>query len=165
MGNYAFSSCIKLQSASFPSLSFIPVNAFNNCSVLVSAYFSIASVIQTSAFRNCYTLRDASFPNVAVISDSAFMSCRGLSTISFPNLTSIGNGVFYWCSKLESLYLLASSVASLNTGTYTFAGTPIINSSYLGYYGSIYVPSSLYETYISATNWAAYSQRFVSYAE
>ena len=45
--------------------------------------------------------------------------------------------------------------------TNAFINTPISNSTYLGYYGSIYVPSSLVDTYKSATNWATYSDRIV----
>ena len=42
--------------------------------------------------------------------------------------------------------------------------TPISNytSSTGGVYGSIYVPASLYNDYVTDTNWSAYSARIVS---
>ena len=51
-----------------------------------------------------------------------------------------------------------------NGGTSTFTSTPIAGytTSTGGVYGSIFVPASLYDRYISATNWVTYSSRFVS---
>ena len=45
-----------------------------------------------------------------------------------------------------------------------FTSTPISNytTSTGGVYGSIYVPESLYSSYIASTNWVTYSDRFVS---
>ena len=67
------------------------------------------------------------------------------------------------CRKLLSLYLLASNVYSL-VNINAFGSTPI--STYTTYTdgvnGSIFVPASLYDAYISATNWATYADRFVS---
>jgi hypothetical protein len=59
--------------------------------------------------------------------------------------------------------LLGSSVATLGN-TNVFSSTPISNytTSTGGVRGSIYVPSSLYNTYITANNWSAYAARFVS---
>ena len=58
---------------------------------------------------------------------------------------------------------MASTVTTLGNIN-AFVDTPISTrtDSTSGVYGSIYVPSSLYASYISATNWATYSARFVS---
>lgn len=54
---------------------------------------------------------------------------------------------------------MGSSIPSIGTGI--FANTPIANTTYLGYFGSIYVPASLLASYKTATNWATYSSRMV----
>lgn len=46
-------------------------------------------------------------------------------------------------------------------GTNIFAYTPMSSSSYLGYFGSIYVPASLLASYKTATYWSQYSSRMV----
>lgn len=75
-------------------------------------------------------------------------------------VTSIGNYAFYSCRKLSSLYLMGSSVVSLG-GTNVFTYTPMSVSTYLGYFGSIYVPASLLTAYQAARYWSVYSSRFV----
>jgi len=54
---------------------------------------------------------------------------------------------------------MGSSIPSV--GTTIFSNTPIHLSTYLGYFGSIYVPASLLASYKTATNWATYSNRMV----
>lgn len=54
---------------------------------------------------------------------------------------------------------MGSSVVSI--GTTIFYNTPMSSSTYLGYFGSIYVPSSLLNSYKTATNWTFYSNRMV----
>ena len=77
----------------------------------------------------------------------------------------IGSSAFYNCNKLESLYLVNSSIVAGLYSTNAFWSTPIANSSYLGHYGSIYVHADQYENYKKATNWANYATRFVSVNE
>ena len=74
----------------------------------------------------------------------------------------ISSYAFAYCYNLLSVYLLGSSIP-LITST-TFSSTPIAGytTSTDGVYGSIYVPASLYNDYISATNWSVYSARIVS---
>ena len=80
---------------------------------------------------------------------------------------------FYNCTNLQSVYLLGSSVCTFNindpqysskiNARTVFNNTPIQNSSYLGYYGSIYVPESLVEEYQNAPGWSALSERITAY--
>lgn len=97
------------------------------------------------------------------IGSSAFRNCYSLTTASFPALSDICASAFLYCYNLISLYLLGSSVVRLTTYS-AFNSTPIAGytTSTGGVYGSIYVPSSLYATYITSTNWARFSSRFVS---
>jgi len=57
--------------------------------------------------------------------------------------------------------LLGSSVPSI--GAEIFKYTPITSSIYLGYYGSIYVLSSMLNSFKTATNWVTISDRIVAY--
>ena len=185
IGAYAFWSCYFLTSVSFPVVTSINANAFRNCSRLTSVSFPSATsigsfafyycglltsvncpavtTISNNAFQNCSSLTSVSFPVVTTINSNAFNSCRSLTSVSFPAVISIGSSAFNSCSNLASIYigLNVSSIAKLYPNV--FANTPMSNSSYLGYFGSIYVPASLVDSYKSATNWTAYSDRITAY--
>ena len=80
---------------------------------------------------------------------------------SFPAAEIIGNWALRRCTRLMSLYLLGPSVCQLSQGA--FDSTPI--GGYLndtGAYGSVFVPASLYDAYLSAENWSYYAARLVS---
>lgn len=183
VGSCAFYNCKSLKTANFPNVTSIGVSAFTSCTRLTTGSFPNVTSIGSSAFENCTSLTTASFPNVISIGNFAFYYCSSLTTISFPNATSIGNGAFASCTRLttasfpkvasfgascfrscqslEALYVLASSVATL--GAKAFLVTPMSSSSYLGHFGSIYVPASLVDSYKSATNWSAYADRITAY--
>ena len=186
IGNYAFSSCSKLATVNFPIFSSsIGTGTFMRCYSLTTASFPSCTGIGYSAFHYCSKLTTISFPSCSSIGSNAFYSCSGLSTIdfpvcktvgsyafgncyslttaSFPSCVSLYNSAFANCYNLTSLYLTGSSVAGLINST-AFNSTPIAGytTSTGGIYGSIFVPSSLYNTYISSTNWVYFSSRFVS---
>ena len=186
IGNYAFSSCFKLATISFPIFSgSIGNGAFMRCSSLTTVSFSLCKSIGNSAFYYCsklttinfpsclsigisafyycYKLTTVDFPVCKVVSNYALGNCYSLTTASFPSCVSIYNYAFVNCYNLTSLYLTGSSVAGLINST-AFNSTPIAGytTSTGGVYGSIFVPSSLYNTYISSTNWVYFSSRFVS---
>lgn len=121
------------------------------------------SYIGDYAFYRCTSLTTASFPMVTSIGFSAFMNCSRLTTASFPAATFVGSYAFYKCYNLLSLYLLGSSITSLENAS-TFKSTPISDytTSTGGVHGSIFVPASLYDSYLTTTNWSLYSSRFVS---
>ena len=111
------------------------------------------------------TITEAS-GNATVIGDYVFARCSSLTTVSFPSAKYISTSAFYRCYNLLSFYLMGSSVASL-ANVNAFASTPISNytSSTGGVHGSIFVPASLYNSYLTAANWSLYSSRIVSVAE
>ena len=167
IGSSAFAYCSKLTTASFPQVSYIGGSAFTYCSKLTTASFPQASTIGGYAFAYCFNLTTASFPQASYIGGSAFRLCYSLTTAIFSN-TSTTQGTIYTyafrdCYHLTSLYLLASVLYRLSAST-TFMSTPISNytASTGGVYGSIFVRQSLYDAYISSTNWSYYSSRFVS---
>lgn len=140
-GNYCFRHCIKLQYASLPKIINLNNYAFAGCSALTSVYI----------------------PIVPIIGDYCFSSCYNLSTISLTSVSNIRQAAFSNCYNLLSVYLNVSSVPSL-ANVNAFTSTPISNytTSTGGVYGSIFVPTSLYSSFITATNWANYSSRIVS---
>ena len=73
---------------------------------------------------------------------------------------------FMRCYNLLSLYLLGSSVVSV-ANINVFSSTPMSNytTSTGGVYGKIYVPSSLYNSYITAATWRTISARIVSVSQ
>ena len=98
-----------------------------------------------------------------------------MPTLEQINLTS--------CPKLTDLYmpnaisdyryfLRASSCTSLSAIIFTkyissiytdyLYRTPMQSSSYLGYFGSIYVPASYVQSYKRAQGWSYYSSRITS---
>jgi hypothetical protein len=96
---------------------------------------------------------------------NAFQSCISLTTASFSKCSYIGGSVFSDCYNLISLYLNSvSSVPTLDGATSrVFYSTPIGGySDIAGRYGSVYVPSSLYNSFLTATNWSSIAARIVS---
>ena len=155
----AFYSCIRLESAIFPECTSMASTAFFGCSSLTTASFPKCTFIGSSAFNGCNLLTTTHFPLCSTIGVSAFCLCYNLTTASFPSCTAISSYAFIDCSSLTSLYLLGSSVPKL--GNSAFTRTPISTSTG-GVYGSIFVPASLYNSYLTATNWSVYSSRIVS---
>ena len=160
---YAFNGCRSLTTISFPSCKYIGSYAFSYCYNLTTASFPSCSIIFSSAFRDCSCLTSISFPVCERIASNAFGNCSSLTLISFPSCTYIQASAFLRCYNLVSLYFMGSSVVSLGNSN-AFTSTPIAGytASTGGVYGSIFVPSSLYNTYITSTNWVYFSSRFVS---
>ena len=159
-----FTGCSNLTTASLPNYAIISQYAFSSCSALSSINLPEALTLANYAFAGCTTLANISLPKAHTFNTGVFRSCHALSTISLPMASVLWAVVFSYCSKLVSLYLMGSSVCKLSsTASGTFSGCPIYQSTVNNnVYGSIYVPSSLYATYIASTNWVELSSRFVS---
>lgn len=162
IGSYAFYNCGTLTLISFPKCTSIYINAFYNCPKLKVASFPECTTIGGYAFRNCFELTTVNFPKCTSVGTYAFGSCRDLTTAEFGDCSTIANYAFTSCYNLVSLYLTGDSVPTLG-GLSTFSSTPIGGySTSAGQYGSIYVPASLYDEYISGVNWNVFSSRIVS---
>ena len=153
----AFYSCSALTSIDLPNCSSIGNAAFFNCIQLATVSLATCSLISEYAFQNCSKLASVSVPNVQILSRNAFYGCSSLRTISLPNCASISFYAFSNCTNLFSVYLTGvSSVPTIDSTT--FSNTPI--SSYGR--GSVYVPASLYQSFIVASVWRSISSRIVS---
>ena len=74
----------------------------------------------------------------------------------------ISSNAFIYCRNLIELRL--DNVSSIPTlGISAFTSTPIGGySASAGQYGSVFVPSSLYESFLTAPNWSSIASRIVS---
>jgi hypothetical protein len=169
--NDEFASLPKLKEAVFPICKSIYQNVFLDCSRLSAVSFPElvtitpynATTSQYGTFRNT-ALKSVYFPKLQSLGANTFHRCSLLSIASFPSCSFIGGYAFYSCVALESLFLLGSTVATLYNKN-AFGSTPMSDSSYLGHFGSIYVPASLVDSYKSAANWSLYSARIAAYSE
>ena len=164
VASYAFYYCTNLQTVYLPSATTIWNNAFNLCSSkLTEISFPEVTNIYATAFSQCSKLQAISLPKTTSISLGAFYGCREMSTAYIPKMKTFGKNVFSACYKLLSVYLTSvSQVPTLGTGVFT--STPIggYTTSTGGVYGSVFVPASLYNSFLTATNWSSISARIVS---
>ena len=140
IGNYAFCSCTRLTTVSFPNATSIGNYAFGYCTSLTTVSFPNATSINIGAFSNCYSLTTASFPAATTIGNHAFYSCSSLTTVSFPKVTTIGNNVFAYCRNLTTVsFPVVTSIGSnafyscSNLTTVSFPVATFIGSSAFGY--------------------------------
>ena len=116
----------------------------------VRARLANVASIDNDAFSYCYSLTSITIPNdVTSISAYAFSYCYSLTSITIPNgVTSIGNNAFSYCSSITKYdFSQHTSVPTLSNTT-AFDRTNAICK--------IIVPDSLYDSWITATNWSTY---------
>ena len=165
----AFARCSKLSVIDAPNIRGIENETFRSCSKLTSCSFPNATAVGENAFANCYLLQEITIPSVKTLGGNCFSQCSALSGIQLPNCTVMGNAAFRSCHHLLSVDLtLTSRVVRLSqAASYTFSSTPITGytASTGGVYGSVYVPASLYDAYISNASWSGIADRIVSVGE
>lgn len=110
-------------------------------------------------------LTSASFNELNYLASSIFASCINLSEVTLLKATgNISASAFAYCSNLKTVKLLGSSVMSLpSVFSRTFFSTPFVDNNVSDAF--IYVPSSLYDAYVSAARWSNYSSRISIYTE
>ena len=177
----AFSGCHSLSSITIPDgVTSIGSNAFYYCYSLSSITIpNGVTSIDHDAFSGCHSLSSITIPNgVTSIGAFAFQQCSSLSSITIPDgVTSIGNYVFQHCYSLSSI-TIPDGVTSI--GNYAFrdcygmryydfsACTAIPSLSNTNAFNNIpsdcqmLIPSSLYNNWKAATNWASYASKMVS---
>ena len=175
----ALRDCTQLSEVSFPNLKSIGPYTFTNCSNLTSFYFPNIISISSYAWQSCplsefnYSLLSyigtqgvqngkfskVSLPKLLQLSSWGFAYCYSLETAFIPLCQNIYNSAFLSCSKLSEVILYISS-CNITPFSSVFKNTPIMNSTYLGYYGSIYVPSRFVSVYQS--RWSSWATRITS---
>ena len=181
IGISAFNYCFSFASITIPDgVTSIGSSAFNSC-------YSLASItipdgvtsIGSDAFNNCNSLASITIPEgVTSIGISAFVSCRSLASITIPDgVTSIGSNAFPYCYSLASI-TIPDGVTSIGNSAfnscfgmryYDFSAcTAIPALSHKNAFNNIpsdcqmLIPSALYNSWKSATNWATYASKMVS---
>lgn len=164
LGSYAFYSCKSLRTVYAPEVISVGQNAFINCYELEEINIDKCQEITYQVFANCSQLSAVSFPECTLIGMQCFYSGLNLRRMYLPKCSKISAAAFYNCSKLSELILLSNSVVTLASPD-VFHNTPISNSAFLGYFGSIYVTASLVDAYKTALTWSIYSDRITAYTE
>ena len=164
VGGSAFRDCRSLASVNLPICSIAEDYAFYGCSSLTSVSLPSCTSVGGDAFCGCYSLTSVNLPVCTTVGGYAFQNCSSLTSLSLPVCSNVSSNVFMGCFNLVSLYLTnVSSVPFL--GTNAFYSTPIGGySASAGQYGSVYVPASLYDSFLTATNWSSIASRIVSVA-
>jgi hypothetical protein len=174
IGYKAFHNCTSLTSISLPEVTTISYNAFENCTSLTDiSNLPKVTTISNDAFSDCTSLTSISLPEVTTIGNDAFYYCTSLASIYLPKVTTINAGAFYHCTSLTSISLpevttigsdafyYCTSLKLINlTNSSTVCTLSNANGIPSGCY--IQVPSSLLDSYKSATNWSSISSRIVA---
>lgn len=164
IGSSAFFTCSNLTTANFPNALYLHNGVFSMCSNLGTISFPRAERLGTGAFRGCSALSEVTLPSATYIDGGAFSNCINLSKITLPCVSYIATGTFQKCYQLMEVRLdNISSVPNCPNITTTFSSTPIYNyTASTGGYGSVFVPASLYESFLTDTSWKTLSYRIVS---
>ena len=157
VGSHAFRYCTNLKDINVSQLRAISSCAFQGCA-LETVSVSCSTIYD--AFRECSSLSIADV--TANILSGTFIGCEALKDITIHNVTKLSFGTFNRCTSLENIILDVTKVPTLTTTSSVFLSTPIMSSSYLGHFGSIYVPASLVDTFKGATNWAIIADRITT---
>ena len=147
----AFNKNNTIQTINLPYVTIVRVSAFQSCVSLTQVSLPMCSYIGNSAFYTCRNISQVSLPMCSYIGINAFWQCYPLAQVSLPMCSYIGSNAFRGCGLLSIITLGYSNICSLNASS-TFYNTKITSST-----GSIYVPTSLVDSYKSATNWSYFS--------
>ncbi len=154
----SFGGCYSLTSISIPnSVTSIGTNLFQTCTSLISATIPDGTTsIGSYMFSSDYSLTIIIIPDsVTTIASYAFYNCTSLTAIKMPSDTiSIATFAFANCYSIHEYdFSDCTSVPTLES-TYAFNN---INSICI-----MKIPSALYSTWSTATNWSVYANYMVS---
>jgi hypothetical protein len=161
---YAFCYASFLSFIDLPVCTYMGNNAFSSCYNMSSIFVPELVSMGSAAFSYCIRLLSVYAPKLESIPSVAFSGCARLSYARFDVASYIGPYGLYDCRSLETVVLLSDSVCELANSN-VFSLSPIAKSSYLGRFGSVYVPSSLVEQYKNANIWSLFSDRITAYVE
>lgn len=176
IGDNTFYGCTALNEVDVPNATRIGTRALKNTAI-VHAYFPLVTKLENETFNSCGSLKRVDFPLVTTIGTFLFQYCGLLETVNMPKLTNLGVASFEQCNRLRIVDLpeltlidsyaftrcpamVALVLRNENTvckliSTNVFEISPInIGTLY------IYVPSTLVDSYKSATNWSTYATQF-----
>lgn len=142
----------------------ISANMFYGCGCLTKIHGDLSNVtaLSSNAFGLCKSLTEnPPMPKVKTIQGNAFNTCSLLTKLDFPSVTSILASAFVNCYSLKTLILRSETLCSLGASSafnncYHYRGTANATYNPDGLFdGYVYVPSTLVESYQTATNWSS----------
>ena len=150
VGGYAFWGIDALISIDLPNCSYLGNSAFYQCDRLSLVNLPLCEYIGAHTFSGCDVLTSINLPNCTSVGNHAFYNCSQLINVSLPKITYIGTSAFIY-AHIETLYM--GRITSVPSG-----GDPNIEISYIK---SIFIPSSLLDSFVSHSIWSKYSSYFV----
>ena len=140
------------------TISYINPSAFGDCRNLKKVSLPNLTYFASFMFRNCMNLEEVYAPKVSYVAGNVFYQCYSLKELSLPKCYSISANAFAYCSNLSKLTFFGK-ISTFSSAQ--LSSTPFYKSSYLGYYGSIYVPS-VYVSWWKSKVGNVYSDRIVA---
>ena len=150
-GTYICYGCTNLEEVSMPNCEEIGVYGFYNNTSLKGIDFPKLKSVLGNVFRQCTSATYINLPECTSLAENAFQKDALIEKMDFPKLTSIAATAFDQCSTLVTVILRAGQVCTL-ANVSAFNNTPIKNGT-----GYVYVPSTLVDSYKSASNWSTYA--------
>lgn len=145
---FAYRNCASI---SLPNLKSTAARVFTNCDNMTSLSIpNMTGATNTYMAAYCSAMKTCDVKNASSISTYSFYGCSNLTKMEFNRITSIAGNSFNGCSKLATLILRSSSLVTLSA-TSAFTSTKIAGTG-----GYVYVPASLRDQYVSASNWSTY---------
>lgn len=136
-----------LETVDFPSVTIVTGQQFSRCEKLQNVNLPKATNIESEAFSQCNSLSTITLPSAITIGDWAFYESASLKRVDLPSATSVGMNAFCY-TPLSELILRSKTLcdvrisAIVSTGIITIEGMPTGT-------GFVYVPTSLYESYVA----------------
>lgn len=150
---HKFANQTNLISADFPNLTRTNDFVFWGCTNLTTVNLPKATYVGLNAFENCKNLEYISFPSATIVYGYAFLYATKLKTIDFGATVDFARTTsFNNCNSLNTLILRGNGISPLSS-TELFNGAGAFSAGGTG--GTVYVPSTLIESYKTATNWSA----------
>lgn len=148
-GSYILSKCTALTSVNLPLATSAGSYSFRDSASLVTANLPCAESIGFSSFDGCSKLETVNIPLLKDVESGLFKSCVQLKMVDLPLVKSIASNAFYTCMRMTALILRSETVCTLGS-----------TNAFTNCTAYIYVPSSLIDSYKSATNWSTYAAQF-----
>lgn len=151
---YALYKCTSLTSLNAPLLKSVGSYAIYNVALPVIDFPELETMAPYS-FSEITVPCVVRLPKAKTAGNSSFRNSRGITIADFTACTKVDNLAFYFVNNLRALILRKSDAICTLQNTNALSNTRIANGT-----GYIYVPSALYNTYRSATNWSSFADQF-----
>ena len=168
--------CSNLKLISMPKVTSLPQYMFSGLKI-TSVYIPLVTEFPNYCFQQATSLTSFSHDSVTIIRQYCFYGCTKLTSVRFSELSQVGLSAFNGCTQLSYIYMpkltsiLSFAFSNIATSftldlrsvsTVTSAPTTWNSVFYNAIPQSIYVPSSLYQSFRTAYPWRTYSNKIIS---